>query len=112
VRVRLSLLASVAALGVGGGAGAAASTHAALRLADRQPAVLNGRFFHARELVRVTLEAQVTRVKWVRAGSSGAFTVVFTGTNVPRCGGAYALARGAQGSFATLKIPALACQPE
>jgi hypothetical protein len=109
VRVRIALFAGVAALAAGGGATAA--THATLSLVDRQPVVLKGRYFHPLERVRVTLQMRVTSTKIVRAGSKGSFTVTFTGTAVPRCGGLFARARGSQGSLATLKIPLPACQP-
>jgi hypothetical protein len=105
----MTLLASVAALVAGGGASAA--THANLVLAARQPIALKGRYFHAHEVVRVTLKAGTTRVKTVRAGSGGAFTVTFTDMNLPHCGGVFARARGNAGSAATLKIPLPACQP-
>jgi hypothetical protein len=110
VRFWLTLLAGVAALALG--IEAAASTRATLALVSRQPVALKGRYFHAHELVRVTLEVRVTRVKLLRAGSNGGFTVTFVGTNVPHCGGLFARARGAQGSVATLKIPLPACQPD
>jgi hypothetical protein len=109
VRLWITLLASVAALAAG--VEAAASTRATLQLVDRQPIVLKGRYFHPQERVRVTLEMLVTRVKYVRAGSNGSFTVTFTGLNMPHCGGVFARARGTQGSVATLKIPLPACLP-
>jgi hypothetical protein len=107
MRVRVALLVSGAALA---GGGAAAFGHASLSVVDRQPVVLEGRGFHPLERVRVTLEIRVTRVKDVRAGRAGSFRVTFLGTNVPHCGGMFARARGASGSFATLKIPLPACQ--
>ena len=110
VRVWIALLVSGVALAAGGAA--TASTHASLSLADRQPIVLRGRGFHSLERVRVTLETRVVRVREVRAGRIGAFTVTFLGTNVPHCGGLFARARGSAGSFATLKIPLPACQPD
>ena len=109
VRVRVALLVIGAALAAGGGA--AASTHPSLSLAARQPVVLKGRDFHPLERVRVTLVMRVTRVRLVRAGRTGSFLVAFDGTNVPRCGGMFARARGASGSLATLKIPLPACMP-
>lgn len=106
----MTLLAGVAALAAAGGA--IASTNATLSLVDRQPVVLKGRYFHPREQVRVTLQLGTTRMKDVRAGSTGSFTVTFTGTSVPHCGGVFARARDAQGRTASLKIPLPACQPD
>jgi hypothetical protein len=105
----MALLASGLALAAGGGA--AASTQASLSLVDRQSVVLRGRGFHPLERVRVTVQTGVTRVAYVRAARAGSFTVTFLGTNVPRCGGLFARARGSAGSLATLKIPLPACMP-
>ena len=73
--------------------------------------ILRGRGFHPLERVRVTLVTRVTRVRIIRAGSTGKFTLNYPGVNVPRCGGLFAHARGSSGSDATLKIPLPACQP-
>ena len=107
MRVTLALI--VSALAAGGGAGA--STHASLSLAGRQPIILRGQGFHPLERVQVTLVTRVKRIRVIRAGSTGKFTLSFPGVNVPHCGGLFAHARGAGGSDATLKIPLPACQP-
>jgi hypothetical protein len=104
----MTLLASVAALAAS--AGAVASTNATLSLVARRPIVLQGRNFHPRERVRVTLQMGVTRTKDVLAGSAGSFTITFTGTTVPHCGGVFAHARDSRGTTASLKIPLPACQ--
>lgn len=109
MRVRVILALIVSALAAA--AGAAASTHASLSVASRQPIILRGRGFHPLERVRVTLVTRVTRVRIIRAGSTGKFTLNYPGVNVPRCGGLFAHARGSSGSDATLKIPLPACQP-
>ena len=106
---RVALLASVAALAAG--TGASAKTHPVLALAGSRPVVLKGHGFRPYERVRVTLEVRTTRVENVRAAQAGSFRVVFPGTQVPRCGGMFARARGASGSLAVLKIPLPACQP-
>ncbi len=107
VPVILALIVSVLAAG----GGAAASTHASLSLASRQPLILRGQGFHPLERVRVTLVTRVTRIRIIRARSTGKFSLDYPGVNVPRCGGLFAHAHGASGSDATLKIPLPACQP-
>ena len=109
VRVQITLLASVAALAAGDAA--TASTNATLSLVGRRPVVLEGRYFHPRERVRVTLQMGTTRIKDVRTGNSGSFTVTFANTSLPHCGGVFARARDSQGRTASLKIPLPACQP-
>jgi hypothetical protein len=109
VRVRVILALIASALAAGGGA--AASTHASLSLASRQPIILRGQGFHPLERVRVTLVTRVTRIRIIRARATGKFTLDYPGVNVPRCGGLFAHARGSSGSDATLKIPLPACQP-
>jgi hypothetical protein len=108
VWVVLALIVSALAAG----AAAAASTHASLSIASRQPIILRGQGFHRLERVRVTLVTQVTRIRIIRAGLGGRFTLNYPALNVPHCGGLFAHARGSSGSDATLKIPLPACQPD
>ena len=91
---------------------ATGATQPSLSLLNRHPVVLRGLGFRAGEKIRVTMTTTIaaTRARIVYASTRGAFTVRFTNLSIPRCGGAYARARGNTGSVATLKIPLPACQ--
>ena len=86
---------------------------ATLRLAGTEPLTLAGSRFVARERVRVTVTVnEDERERVVRARSDGRFRVSFAGVVVDRCNSAVrAVARGAAGSRAALKLPELLCPP-
>ena len=102
------LPASAATVGVEG----EAKRVPALRLLERQPLVLRGKSFLPRELVRVTVTADGQRsVRRIRASTTGVFTASFISVVLDRCGGVLAVAAGARGSQARLKLPQPACPP-
>jgi hypothetical protein len=100
-----SLLAT--ALAVGGGD----RSKPTLRVAKAAPLALAGAHFRARERVRVTVKAAgMRRTKAVRAGRRGRFVARFPTLAVDRCNADWiAVARGATGSRAAVKLPQLQC---
>jgi hypothetical protein len=85
---------------------------AALKLAGSHPVSLRGSKFLAGERVTVTARsAGVKRSRTVTAGGAGAFVARFANLPFDRCQGFLAVARGARGSVATLKLPDLMCPP-
>lgn len=84
----------------------------ALRLVDRNPVTLKGEHFRSRELVRLSVKTDSgAATRRVRARVSGLF-VSELGLALDRCSGLYAVAVGARGSRATLKLVEPACPPE
>jgi hypothetical protein len=84
---------------------------ATLKLSGGAPLTLRGAHFLANERVRVTVSGKVTRTKQVTASRTGVFVVRFQ-TAYDRCSTTIALAVGARGSRAGLKLPPLACPAE
>jgi hypothetical protein len=81
-----------------------------LKLTRGMPLTLRGAHFAPKERVRVTVSSELKRTKLVRASGSGGFGVTFQDA-YDRCDGLFALATGARGSRATLKLPPLGCPP-
>jgi hypothetical protein len=100
---------SLALVGVGAGDGESRS-RATLKLSKGIPLTLRGAHFLPGERVRVTVSNSLKRTKLVRSTSSGTFVVSFQ-DSLDRCNGLLALAIGARGSRATLKMPQLGCPP-
>jgi len=100
----------VAGLVFAAGAGAAAQ-RPSLAILDRQPLVVRGSHFGARELVRVTARADGEQTLRVRATRLGTFVATFRGVEVGRCGGVGIRAVGGRGSVAVVKLPLPACLP-
>jgi hypothetical protein len=107
------VVAAIALLLAGLGAGSTPKRHAALRLLKPAPLQVVGSHFVARERVRVTASADSNSVsKRVRASSSGTFTARFA-FGAGHCSGLRVVAVGNDGSRATLKrIPLPACMPQ
>ncbi len=115
MRTVLALVACLA-LGVAGTAAGlgidASQKRPALRLVDRQPLILKGVRFKARERVRVVVEAaDGEMVRVVRARVTGSFVASFGDVVFDRCTGLRVVATGARGSRASLKLPKPACPP-
>ena len=81
---------------------------ATLRLSASAPLTLRGANFLPSERVRVTVTSELRRSKQVTASRSGVFVVRFNGV-YDRCNGLIAVAVGARGSKAGLKLPQPAC---
>ena len=85
---------------------------AVLKLAGAHPVSLRGGKFLAGERVTVAAHsAGVKRSRVVTAGAAGAFVARFANLPFDRCQGFLAVARGARGSEARLKLPELMCPP-
>lgn len=72
------------------------------------PLTLRGAHFRPNERVRVTVTSMLRRTRQVTASPAGVFVVRFAGAQ-DRCSGLVALAVGARGSRAALKLPPLGC---
>lgn len=110
----LIVVAAVAAAGVAiaYGAGERAGSRASIRLVRMQPLVVSGTGFQAREQVRVTVHAKVTRSERATASPSGSFRATFADVPVGRCDRLRVIAIGKRGSRAVLKrFPLPACLP-
>lgn len=81
---------------------------ATLQLSGGIPLTLRGANFLPGERVRVTISGELRRTKQVTATRAGAFVVRFSAA-YDRCSGLLAVAVGARGSRAVLKLPPLAC---
>jgi hypothetical protein len=111
VRAGSLLLIALAALALAISAGAA-RTKATLRLTSLQPVGVRGNGFAARERVRVQLSGGVTGTRRVTATARGTFTMRFADVNADRCSSVRVVARGSDGTRATLKyLPAPMCLP-
>jgi hypothetical protein len=106
-----ALVLAVSASAMGGARDAAAPNRATLRLVDRAPLKLLGKGFQARERVRVTVSVRRRTAKRVIASPAGTFVVAFADVSVDRCSGLTAVAVGARGSRASLKLPQPQCPP-
>jgi hypothetical protein len=103
----LGLALSVALLG-SAAIGGESRKKATLKLSGGAPLTLRGANFLANERVRVTLSGERRRTKQVTATRAGVFVVRFE-VAYDRCSAAIALAVGARGSRAGLKLPPLGC---
>lgn len=108
--VRPAVPVVFAALALAGAAGAGAP-RPSLAIVDRQPVVVRGAHFGARELVRVTALANGTQTLRVRATQGGTFVATFRGVALGRCAGLRIRAVGARGHVAAVKLPLPACLP-
>jgi hypothetical protein len=109
----IALIAAALAVAAfaGGTAFGGPSAKPTLRLMKLHPLTVHGQRFHARELVRVQVQAPSAATRRVRANQSGSFTASF-GTGVSRCDVIRVVAIGGEGSRAVLKyLPAPACMP-
>jgi hypothetical protein len=109
MRIALVITAAfcLALLGSAAGEGESRS-RATLKLSKGMPLTLRGAHFLPSERVRVTVSGELRRTKHVAANGSGVFLVSFQ-TAYDRCSGLLALAVGARGSRAMLKMPQLGC---
>jgi len=109
----IGVFAAALAIGVAGiGNAAGSAAKASLRLTDRQPLSVQGRYFLSRERVRVRVSGEVSASRFVRANSAGSFGVRFADITVGRCDLIRVVAVGGRGSQATLRmLPAPACNP-
>jgi hypothetical protein len=108
---RIAVILAVVAAAALPAAASGGSQRPALALVSQQPLVVRGTHFLPRESVRVTAFAGTDRtVVHVRATRTGTF-VAATDLSVGRCGGVGAVAVGARGSRATLRVPLPACMP-
>jgi hypothetical protein len=97
----LALLGSTAS-------GSESRKQAKLKLTAGIPLTIRGTNFLPNERVRVTVSGELRRTKQVIANRSGVFLVRFQ-TAFDRCSDMTALAVGARGSRAMLKMPQLGC---
>lgn len=105
--VLLALVVAVAAIGSALGNTAKPK----LRVLDRAPLRVAGNGFHKQERIRLTVSADGTWRKTIRASSIGSFSTQFAEVAVDRCTGAVVIARGATGATATAKVMPMACPP-
>jgi hypothetical protein len=93
--------------------GSAAASRPSLRLVDMHPVVLAGSGFKSLERVRLTVRTEDKRfVRLLRAKDSGAFRASFpTVVHDPCTGALSAVALGADGSRAVLKLILRVCPP-
>jgi hypothetical protein len=97
----LALLGSAAS-------GSESRKKATLKLTSGMPLTLRGANFRPHERVRITVSSELRRTKQVTANGSGIFLVRFQDA-YDRCTGLLAVAVGASGSRAMLKMPILGC---
>jgi hypothetical protein len=109
----IGVLAAALAIGVAGiGNAAGSAAKASLRLTDRQPLSVQGRYFLSSERVRVRVTGDASASRIVRANAAGSFSARFADITVGRCDSVRVVAVGGRGSQATLKtLPAPACLP-
>jgi hypothetical protein len=109
----IGVLAAALAIGVAGiGDAVGSASKASLRLIDRQPLSVQGRYFFARERVRVRVTGDASASRSLRANAAGSFSARFADIAVGRCDVVRIVAVGGRGSQATLKmLPAPACNP-
>jgi hypothetical protein len=107
------VVAAIALLLAGLGAGSTSKRHAALRLVKPAPLQVVGSRFVARERVRIRASAGAVSVsKRARASQDGTFTVTFS-FGAGHCAGLRVVAVGSAGSRAILKrLPLPACMPQ
>jgi hypothetical protein len=111
MKIALVITAALSLALLGSAAGGGESREkATLKLSKGIPLTLRGAHFLANERVRVTVSSEFTRTKRVTANDSGVFVVSFQ-TAYDRCSGLLAVAVGARGSRAGLKMPQLGCPP-
>ena len=82
----------------------ASQARARVSIVSAGPFTIHGAGFRSRERVTVTVAANGTSTKIVRATRRGAFTVTFKGFSVPHCEGYTVRAKGNRGSLATLSL--------
>jgi hypothetical protein len=82
----------------------------ALRLTDGAPLTIRGTHFRPGESVRVTAISIGSVTRRTKAGPGGSF-VMRLAIKYNRCSGLTVLARGAKGSRAAIKRPAMDCRP-
>jgi hypothetical protein len=113
IAIGVVVVAAIALLLAGLGAGSTSKRHATLRLVKPAPLQLVGSHFVARERVRVTASADGASVsKRVRASHRGTFAVAFA-FGAGHCAGLRVVAVGSAGSRVTLKrLPLPACMPQ
>jgi hypothetical protein len=81
-----------------------------LRLTDGAPLTVRGTHFRAGERVRVTAVSLGSTTGRTTAGRGGSF-VIRLSIKYNRCSGLTVFARGAKGSRAVIKRPAMNCRP-
>jgi hypothetical protein len=102
------LALGLALLGSAAAPGGESRQKATLKLSAGIPVTLRGAHFRPNERVRVTLSGERRLTKQVTASRAGAFVVRFEAA-YDRCSAEIALAVGARGSRAGLKLPPLGC---
>lgn len=111
MRIGFAVIVALSLVLLGSAAGASESrSKATLKLSRGVPLTLRGAHFLPNERVRVTVSSELKRTKLVSASGSGGFVVSFQDA-FDRCNGLLALAAGARGSRAMLKMPQLGCPP-
>jgi hypothetical protein len=80
-----------------------------LQLMDGAPLTIRGTHFRARERVQITAASAGNTVTRTSAGAGGSF-VLRLAIRYNRCSGLTVTARGAKGSRAVLKRPAIDCK--
>jgi hypothetical protein len=110
--VALAAAFAIVPLVRGGAEDARAGGEARLRIVDIDPLTVSGRAFQGGERVRVRVAAgALRRTRRVSAGGSGGFQLSFGSVEI-LCGGPVSVvARGSDGSRATLKLPGRRCPP-
>ncbi|MGA9860202.1 MAG: hypothetical protein WBQ18_20210 [Solirubrobacteraceae bacterium] len=93
-----------------GASALARTTHAHLVLLQRNPAIVQGRGFAPRKLVRVTLTNDGSRTRSIRASRTGTFSVTFP-TTISACTAWSIAARQAPALNVTVHSGHLDCAP-
>jgi hypothetical protein len=111
---RLAIIAWLLACLIGQAAVSARATpadnRALLQLFRRAPVTVSGLHFKRAEKVRVTVYASETATRVLRTTATGSFIVTFHGLYAGRCNTFRAVALGARGDSAHLKLlPLPAC---
>jgi hypothetical protein len=108
VRSLLAVVAVVASAAAGQAVAGAQTTKASLTLASTRPLAIRGRGFSPHERVRLTVVTHSRRVRRIRTGSAGTFTVTFSDLSYDRCRDGLIIHATGTRHAATLKLP----QPE
>lgn len=109
--VRGAVTAALALVVAAAGTAAGGVAKPSLAVVERQPLVVRGAHFGARELVRVTAVSDGSESVRVRATRRGTFVVTLPGLTVDRCSGLGIRAVGGRGHVAAVKLPLPACLP-
>jgi hypothetical protein len=86
-------------------------SHASIGFGSLDPITIRGRRFQPGERVRITVHVGQQVARKTVGASRGTFTVTFGSLSPDRCSSTFAVARGNEGSRASVKRPLPACAP-